>query len=628
MRPSTLIQRWPFTDEVVTAATPLGVDDSDSWWVGAQRCMVGVAIAGAAAALSLSSALAQGLQQQTDEIPTASTLALDDSTWQPPTVIVQRPNLGPIKGDVDELATFRPIDDDVWIPPNGPPVRVLGLLQGDVDEVPTWRPIEEEWQQPVGQTARSNALPLWALDELPTATFTPTEDESPALTTVLVSPVAIVWATDDAFALQGPPDDDYGYFPPIIPRYVPNVYAPIDADLLVPTLIVDPDATWSAPTFVPAKTQVADPTWEDSPLSWYIDEETWSAPIFVPAKLQVADPKWEDTQLAWTWDEEPRSAPIFVAARLQIPDPSWNDEVIVPQPNFTPTEEDWQAPFSITPKPVVALWIGDEERITTPTPGTYEDDSWTPQTSIVAPVVRLWFGDDETPTSTNPAFEDDAWFPRGSSVAPVVSVWSVPDEFSPILDEDYWQPLTSRAVLPQAAVFTDTDELPILTVDEETWQPTVSVTTPRAQVFTADDEIVPQTVALDEDYFQPRAYAVAPRVEVFSFNDDIVPQTVALDDGYNHPPQTVLVKPLVRVWNDQDERITVPAPIVNDDYWLVLQAYLVKPQGLAFGLSDDLGTAAQTIGGLQVWHETSNTYVWHVVPEEFVLHEVSTLKIT
>ena len=79
---STTFVRWYAQDERVG----LRLDDGgDSWWAGTQRNFAGVAIAGAAAALAASVAIAGTLPRDADQpAQVAATVKFEDDNWFAP----------------------------------------------------------------------------------------------------------------------------------------------------------------------------------------------------------------------------------------------------------------------------------------------------------------------------------------------------------------------------------------------------------------------------------------------------------------------------------------------------------------------------------------------------------------
>lgn len=95
-------------------------EDSDSWWAGVQRCFVAVPVAGTLAVLALSSSLAFGYQQQTEDIvPQPIVLGVEDEYQQVytptrPLVVVQ-------PWVIDDEVVPQPVafvpDEDYWFAP-------------------------------------------------------------------------------------------------------------------------------------------------------------------------------------------------------------------------------------------------------------------------------------------------------------------------------------------------------------------------------------------------------------------------------------------------------------------------------------------------------------------------------
>jgi hypothetical protein len=112
-RPTTIFHRWPQTDEKVVAASPICIDDGEnSWWVGVQKCFVGVAIAGAAANLATATAIAGTFKFNDDRPTPAAALQVDDGYWQQPVI---QPSTTSLRVWAEDAEALRRDDAPRWI---------------------------------------------------------------------------------------------------------------------------------------------------------------------------------------------------------------------------------------------------------------------------------------------------------------------------------------------------------------------------------------------------------------------------------------------------------------------------------------------------------------------------------
>src|SRR5574341_657234 len=176
MKTLTRIRRWPIGDELPIAAAALTVDEGDGWWAGSQRCFVGLALAGAASALALSTAHAHTLATQTDEItvPPASIALADDAAV--PWVAMEAAN---------KLTIWSVADDVV---PAAPAFTAL-----------------DEHVAPLARYSDVKIFVVWATDE--DAVFAPplpADDYWHRLTWVPAPLVARVWQQQDEITTAPP----------------------------------------------------------------------------------------------------------------------------------------------------------------------------------------------------------------------------------------------------------------------------------------------------------------------------------------------------------------------------------------------------------------------------------------
>src|ERR1700689_3383804 len=109
-------------------------DGSESWWAGAQQCFAKVALAAVLATTALSTGVAaKTADQPQDELPTTSTVSLDQDYWQNPVAPTYQylPTVlsFPSEGSASVLAP----DEDYWINPVAPvwkyPVVIFNAAQ-------------------------------------------------------------------------------------------------------------------------------------------------------------------------------------------------------------------------------------------------------------------------------------------------------------------------------------------------------------------------------------------------------------------------------------------------------------------------------------------------------------------
>jgi hypothetical protein len=148
---NTLIRRWPVADELAAAAPAVALDDGDAWWAGAQRCFVGVVLAGAAASLAHTGAIARSLATHVDErpAPPASFVPGDDAL--PPLQASPGSITYVVWATDDDLAIGpRALAEQDWQPPT--PQRPAPALRSWVDtdvvpQVPTPLAAEDYWHR-------------------------------------------------------------------------------------------------------------------------------------------------------------------------------------------------------------------------------------------------------------------------------------------------------------------------------------------------------------------------------------------------------------------------------------------------------------------------------------------------
>lgn len=232
MQGQPIIRRWQVSDDLPVTAPTLGVDDSDAWWAGSQRCFVGVVLASAAAALTTNTAIARTLATHTDERPTppaAFALAGDDA----PLLTAAPSAITFVVWATDESFALGPraLAEQDWQPPVPPlqPAVIRTWIDGDqVTTPPAALTVDEVyWQQPYCIPAPPPQPARTADDEIvPQPRLTDDYWQQPYHVTV--APMAVVWLQQDE--ITAPPTplpfDEWGSWPMTL-NLLPAVIAPV-----------------------------------------------------------------------------------------------------------------------------------------------------------------------------------------------------------------------------------------------------------------------------------------------------------------------------------------------------------------------------------------------------------------
>lgn len=215
------ILRWPQTDEIPTAPSPCALED-DSWFAAAQRCFVGVAIAGAISALSLSTAIAGTFSSNDEAVPQANFHVVEEDcpplprSGDLPTFIVWATD----EQIVPQQAVFvAPEDDWQAAPYQGPPVQMSG---------PAWDDQALSWalDEPYHWTAQWITPPIVAPAARDDSDFVlqvlPGDDDAWQLPPFLcVTPAVTLWHQQDEIETPAAPlaaDEDYWQTFPLPPK--------------------------------------------------------------------------------------------------------------------------------------------------------------------------------------------------------------------------------------------------------------------------------------------------------------------------------------------------------------------------------------------------------------------------
>jgi hypothetical protein len=519
----------------------LPTDDGDvSWWAGTNLSGAKVAIAGGAAALAASVAIAGGFNFN-DEIGTAAAdLGFGGnsaSIAQPqPGIRVQ---LWPQGDDLPVAAAPSVVfDEGVWSA-RPPAPQITRLVFGDVDVVPAaaatiieiepaWRPAE--WLAPI---------------------------------------TSVLWATDDEIVPQPAAASGGGgllHDPVRVHRWYVDEWAP----QTVAAVALD-DGTWQLPAPAPAL-PFARLWWDNDPYKSPTPDESDAQP---PRPAQP-----EPTVRVWQHADEIGT----VAAALASEPDEW--QRFTPQPN------------AITR----AVWQHQDERETAAVPLPVGDDESRPPASarLVEPSFVIWAENDDFPQQTAALrAEDEAFTPAPKQVEVNGIIWAVDDDLPRqpwVPREEYWHRVYSIRVDPVLRVWQQQDERETaatpLPVDENEWARPFSITPPRDLRLWATTDDIEQTPAalqvVDDDHWLPYTLPARPLHTLWATDEPIVPvpATLAVED-YWQAPFTMRVQPIAWVGEHQDDRETAPAPLeVDDEYWQK-PPHIVPPFDLRIWSDDD-----------------------------------------
>jgi hypothetical protein len=555
--------------------------DGDSWWAGANRCAAGVAIAGAASALALSTAIAgsftHGAQQ--DELPVVT-------------------------------ASSSPYGGGIPPPTARDETRLRHWFSGDdLPTPPAFTPDDAEWQQFLPLAPSTVAPVAWVNDDSQSVVLDDVAEwQAPPVASFTAVPLVFVGDDIVPQPVVSVVSDDPGWQPVVFPAFsaVTQPWADDDVAPQAPTFEAD---TWQAPTAtVLAAPQpfAADDELPQTPAAIASEADTWRPAQPQPAPIAAlpwvegdvvataaagsaqgggstyGSPGREATRvLRWpVSDDLPTPAATLpdevdtVPLLRSIDDPTstvWaeNEEVV---PRAQPEDEYWQRPFSIRVEPTARVWTQQDERpFVTALHG--DDAQWPPVPSLVAPVARLWDQQDERPSVVTLSVDDAYWLsPATPAVAPVVRLWQQQDER-----------------VAAAA----------LTVDDAQWPTPVPATlAPIVRLWQQQDD-APRTLALDESTAWVAPRVVSTRTPALASWDDgaIVPQATPLpvDDLYWQQPRHQVVQPVVTLWQRQDELVPQPDPMPAEDYWLRLYSITAPPAAKVWVHQDETPTAVDAV---------------------------------
>lgn len=587
-----------------TGVAPIVDDDGgeDSWFAGVARCFVGVAIAGTAAALASSVAIAGSFNQFNDEIvPTPPPAMGGGVTHTPGPNIVRfyQPDEAPF-GAAPALS----IDDEAgWQPALPPAPQPLPLaaqqqdelaapatLLDDDDELGAWPPIRAIIPAPVVQ--------LWTHQDERAPTLLE-EDQWPAATLTISPPTVRIWGEPDwaptAATLAGADDDPAP--PAAVPASITSVVWATDDDV-IPGLGVD-DEYWLRLDSLAARWYGPPPAAQDElgtpAASPAFEEDAWTARRADAAPWVTVWQDADELEAPTPSDDDGWAAPLSAPQALRtLPQPA--DEF--PASPFSLDEDGWAAPRLLPAHPWVAVWQESDE-LEAPTPD--DADAWAPPQPArwAAPSAAFSADEEIVPQPASAVVDDaDAWalVPAPAPAAPAQLARADEDWVPPIgIDDDAgWQapvpqPAPAARLGPPAL---DDEFVPppaaSLADDDAGWQavPAAAPRVPPLALF--DDDVLPRSAALDEgDGWAPTAPpASAPRLALAAWGDDseIVPQPPAVpEEEYDLRLFSLPTPPDLRVWTQPDEWAPPVVPLPFDEsYWLTFAPLLGQPMPASF----------------------------------------------
>lgn len=396
------------------AAPGAGFPDSDdSWWSGAQRCFVGVAIAGAAAALTVSVAAANSFKHQ-DEVPTAAAptsvggASFFGQRERVRTKFFSWPQTDELPGVAAPVA----LDDSGYTPPRRlvyPAVypqwadeQIFALGAQTALDDSGWAQLKP-WPSPVQFHV------IWGQDERPTPSTTFVhQDDGPQLFAASYSVSGFIWATDEtlpavntAYALA-----DDAWLPPAPVRQLPRQLLVVAQDELVSQAPLPPSA--GTASFYGQRERS-----RTKFLYWPTSDE-------LPAGVAPAV-ALEDTH--WTTSTSTAALPRIA---------QWSDEELAFP--FILDDSGWLPPRPPASAVQSIVSFGDDFCFLPSVTALAEDDWLTPVPAFTASAGQLWLYQDEIPAAAVPlAADEDYWLRFPFPPKPAVTSLS---QYLPV-DEDF-----------------------------------------------------------------------------------------------------------------------------------------------------------------------------------------------
>jgi hypothetical protein len=270
-----------------------------------------------------------------------------------------------------------------------------------------------------------------------------------------------------------------------------------------------------------------------------LQEGEWQPPFaLTPGPVPLA--AWDDAAL-----------PVAVVASVPLDD-----------------EQAWQAPWVIAPTVTPLVWITGDEL------GAAEVVSSGGGGLLREPVrLHRWYGDDSLPVAATPLPVD-------------LEYWIRPPVQPPVRDLRLWTSTDERETVPAALQVEDDSTAPLRT------QPADATS-----VVWAENDDFPQQSAGAATRFEDEAFNPAPKIAgvngIVWATDDELPRRFTPREDYWHRVYSIRVDPVVRVWQQQDERETAATPlqVVDDDHWL---PYTIPapPRHTLWATTDEIEQAA------------------------------------
>lgn len=487
--------------ELDASATGQG-SDGEGWWSGASASM-GTLAANVMAGAALCGALLGGqvAQAPQDEPPPQAPVEQDEDYWQNP--------VGPTWYEAPRVAVEQWRWDEQEAVPVPLVVQAPGwglLLPSVVSAVPL------PWRWDDGNAPM--AAPAAMVDD---------EAAAPLIVWPATAPAPPWWVDDDL--PPGAHEDDC-WAPPLQGLWLlPPVAAPTDDGTGLPQIQGDEDsrAVFPAPALwpVPAAVVALEDEWVASPAATLAEDD---------AGYQPPIPSLGAVPWLPLWGVDGSDVPVPTAASLvgdepwtvQVP-PVWgypapavgtdDGDLPIAPPTTARDEDAWTSGVAAVwrwPVPWVATDDGD---LPVPTAASLVGDE--PWVQLVAsswgwPVPRAATEDGDLPiTPPSTTRDEDAW------QNPVGPVWAWPVPWVATEDGDLPVPTAAslvgdepgpRLVAPVAAAYTvpapwiwDQPDLPLLSVDEEAWQPRPMLLPVPAIPAAVDDAYAPPLPLRDDD---------------------------------------------------------------------------------------------------------------------------------
>jgi hypothetical protein len=399
------------------------------------------------------------------------------------------------------------------------------------------------------------------------------------------------------------PDEDY--YVVRLPQPTPGLVQAFSDDEVIANLHTDEDY-WQNPTApIPASLLWPQPfVFEQNEqafgLHGQFDEDFWINPV-APVPLTMLWPQ------QWAFEQNEQATGLYGQPdedfwTPQIPYQPWpaipkalsDDDVIIPQPVFLYTDEDfWQNPTFPFWYQQGKLYLPDPEEL--PAASLYgqpDEDFW------VNPVAPVWWFNrplylpdpEEVPAGSLHSPEEDYWqnpvapvsatlrpFPaQDVEEIPAGSLYGQPDE-------DYWQNYVRpvSGFNPPVQALTD-DEIIVpqpvfIYTDEDFWiNPVFPVSGTLGKIYLPDPEEFPAGSlygTLDEDFWTNPVVPVPgyiPPVQA-SADDDVisVPVLYTDEDLWQNPILPVWSYPVISAFSDDEVYVIPPVTILppDEDFW-------------------------------------------------------------